>query len=131
MEQKVFDDIKQAVAHDTLLSYSDFNKYFDIHTDASNYQLVALIRQDNKPIDFYSHKLTRPQTRHTVTENELLSLVETLQEFRTILLGQQLKIFTNHKNLTCKNFNTDCILRWRLILEKYSPKIEYLPGEKN
>ena len=36
MEQKVFDDIKRAVAHDTLLAYPDFSKRFDIHTDASN-----------------------------------------------------------------------------------------------
>ena len=49
-------------------------------------------------------------------ENKLLSIVETLKEFRTILLGQQLKIFTDHKNITCKNFNTDIILWWRLVL---------------
>ena len=35
-----------------------------------------------------------------------------------ILLGQQLKIFTDHKNITCKNFNTDNLLSWRLILEE-------------
>ena len=37
VEQKGFDDIKHAVAQDTLLAYLDFNKYVDIHTDASNY----------------------------------------------------------------------------------------------
>ena len=56
---------------------------------------------------FYSRKLTGPQTRYTVTEKELLSIVKTLKEFCTILLGQLLKIYTDHKNLTCKNFNTD------------------------
>ena len=29
-----------------------------------------------------------------------------------------------------KNFNTDRVLRWRLILEEYGPDIEYIPGEK-
>ena len=29
-----------------------------------------------------------------------------------------------------KNFNTDRVLRWRLILE-YGPDIEYIQGEKN
>ena len=30
-----------------------------------------------------------------------------------------------------KNFNTDHILRWRLILEECSLEIEYIPGEEN
>ena len=54
-----------------------------------------------------------------------------MKEFRTILLGQRLKIYTDHKNLACRNFNTDRLLRWRLILEEYSPDIEYIKGEKN
>ena len=47
------------------------------------------------------------------------------------LLGQQLKIFTNNKNLTCKNFDINRVLRWRLIIEYHSPDIEYIPGNKN
>ena len=66
VEQKYFDDIKQAVAQDTLLAYPDFNKRFDIHTDASKYQLGSVISQDGKPIDLYSRKLTGPQKRYTV-----------------------------------------------------------------
>ena len=40
-------------------------------------------------------------------------------------------MYTGNKNLTCKNFNTDRVLRWRLILEEYSPVIEYIPVKKN
>ena len=29
-----------------------------------------------------------------------------------------------------KNFNTDSVLMWRLILDEYSPNIEYIPGRK-
>ena len=112
LEQKSFDDIKRDFSQDTLLAYPDFNKRFDIHMDAGNYQLGSVIIQNGKPISFYSRKPTGPQTRYTVTEKELLSIVETLKEFRTILLGQKLKIYTDHKNLTCKNFNTDRVLRW-------------------
>ena len=36
MEQKLFDDIKCDVAHDTLLAYPEFNKRFGIHTDDSD-----------------------------------------------------------------------------------------------
>ena len=60
----------------------------------------AVIIQYGKPINFYGRKLTGPQTRYTVIEKELLSIVETLKEFRTVILGRQLEIFTDHKNLT-------------------------------
>ena len=68
VEQIVFDDIKKAVAHDTLLSYPYFNKKIDIHTDASDYQIGAVIIQEGKPIALYIHKLTGPQTQYMVTE---------------------------------------------------------------
>ena len=58
LEQKLFDDIKRAVSQDTLLAYPEFNKRFDIHTDANNCQLGTVIRQNRKPITFYSGKLT-------------------------------------------------------------------------
>ena len=69
VEKRAFDDIKQAFAHDKLLAYPDFNKRFDTHIDAINYQLGPLIIQEGKQISLYSHKLTGPQTRYAVTEN--------------------------------------------------------------
>jgi RNase H-like domain found in reverse transcriptase len=48
-------------------------------------------------------------TRYTTTERELLYNVETLKEFRNILLGQQIIVHTDHANPTYKNFNSDRI----------------------
>jgi hypothetical protein len=98
-----------------MLAFPDFSKPFVIHTDAT--QLGAVISQDDKPIAFYSRKLNPAQTRYTTTERELLSIVETLKEFRNILLGHKVIVFTDHKNLTCKNFNTERVMRWRLVLK--------------
>ena len=97
--------------------YPDSNERFDIHMDANNYQLGAGIIPNVKSIAFYSRKLKGLQTQYTVTEKELLSIVETLKESCTILLGPQLKIYIDHKNITFKKINTDRVLRRRLILE--------------
>ena len=57
MHQEAFDNLKHVISKEVLLSYPDFSKPFDIHTDDSDLQLGAVISQDNKPIAFYSHKL--------------------------------------------------------------------------
>ena len=85
------------MSKDTLLTYPDFTQAFEIYTDASDTQLGAMITQNGKPIAYYSRKLTDAQTRYTTTERELLAIVETLKEYRNILLGQKLIIHTDHK----------------------------------
>ena len=131
VEQDSFDKIKRIVDPNNLWTYPDFNETFKIHTDASALQLGAVISHKGKTIAFYSRKLTDTQKRYTVTKGGLLRIVENLKEFRTVLPGQKLRIYTDHKNLTCGNFNINRVLIWRLILEDYGPDIEYIKGEKN
>ena len=110
-QQKAFDTMKKILSKEVLLDYPNFSEEFVIHTDASHTQLGAVISQSGKPIAFYSRKLKPEQTRYTTTERELLSIVETLKEFRNILHGQQIVVHTDHKKLTCKNFNTERVMR--------------------
>ena len=124
VEQMAFNKIKQIVGCETLLSYPDFNLPFEIHTDASHNQLGAVISQNNKPIAFYSRKLQPAQRQYTTTERKLLSIIETLKEFKNILLGQQIVVYTDHKNLTYKNFNTEHVMRWWLLIEEFGPTIK-------
>ena len=88
VEQEAFDKVKQILSKETMLAFPDFQSPFVIHTDASKTQLGAVISQQNKPIAFYSRKLNPAQVNYTTTERELLSIVETLKEFRNILYCQ-------------------------------------------
>lgn len=123
--------LKLALSQLTCLAYPDFSQAFEIHTDASDKQLGAVISQNERPKAFYTRKLNNAQQKYTTTERELLSIVETLKEFRNILLGQKLIVHTDHKNLTYKSFNSDRVIRWRLILEEYGPELRYIKGSKN
>ena len=57
--------------------------------------------------------------------------METLKEFRNILLGHQITVYTDHKILTNNFFNTARVMRWRLILEEFGPELKYIKGESN
>ena len=64
-------------------------------------------------------------------EKGLLAIVMILREFRSILLGAKINIFTNHKNLTFANFDAQKVLRWRYYVEEYAPKLFCLQGKLN
>jgi hypothetical protein len=81
IHQQAFVSVKAAIAKDIVLAYLDFTKPFEIYTDASTMQMGAVITLDNRPIAFFSRKLSEMQTKYTVAEIELLAIVETLKEF--------------------------------------------------
>ena len=57
--------------------------------------------------------------------------METQKEFRNILLGHQIKVYMDNKNLTYKTFNTERVMRWWLILKKCNSELIYKQGSKN
>ncbi|KAG7359911.1 integrase core domain containing protein [Nitzschia inconspicua] len=131
VHDKAFEDTKRMVAKEVLLSYPDPNKPFTIETDASDTQIGAVILQDNKPVAFHSRKLTGAQSRYPIPDKEALAIVEVLTVFRSMLLGAQLHIKTDHMNLTRDDIKSQRLLNWRLLIEEYAPTITYVSGEEN
>ena len=130
-QQQAFEEIKRVVSRETLLAFPQFDKPFHVYTDASKHQLGAVIMQEGKPLAFYSRKLNSAQKNYTTGEQELLSIVETLKEFRNILLGQKIIVHTDHKNILYGNLSNDRLIRWRLLLEEYGPEYHHIKGEDN
>jgi RNase H-like domain found in reverse transcriptase len=83
--QQAFKAIKALMAKDAFHWYPDHKRCFDIYCDASDLQLGTAILQEGVLVVFYSRKLTSAQCNYTVGKKELLSVVETLKEFRTML----------------------------------------------
>ena len=79
--------MKHMVSMKTLLSYQYWKLPFTVHTNASDKQLGAVISQNNKPIVFFSIRLSNPQCNYTTTEKKLLAIVECLKQFRGIIFG--------------------------------------------
>ena len=114
------------------LSEGDFESHLE-HVEETFIRLLNANLEVEKQITFYSQKLNSAQRRYTPMERELLSIVKTLKEFKTILLGYKIEIYTDHSILvhetTLLSFN--CIMRWRLLIEEYGPDTKYIPGPDN
>jgi hypothetical protein len=64
-----------------LAAYPNHNKWFNVYTDTSGFQLGACIIQEGRPVAYFSLKLTKSQQNYTMMEKEMLSIIATLKEF--------------------------------------------------
>jgi hypothetical protein len=48
-----------------------------------------------------------------------------------MLLGVNIHVFTDHKNLMFYTLKTQCILRWHTKIEEFSPMLHYIEGPPN
>ena len=70
-------------------------------------------------------RLSKPQYNYTTTEKELLAIVECLKQSRRILYGNEINLFSDHKNLVyaVTMRESQWLMRWQLILEEFCPNI--------
>ncbi len=65
------------------------------------------------------------QQKYSITKIKLLAIVETLKEFKQMLWGQSIKVFTDHKNLTREalGLTSDRVYQRELLSEEFVPQI--------
>ena len=78
---EAFEKVKKMCAKDVTLFYPNFGETFDVHTDASEYQLGGIISQNGRCIAYYSKKLSSTQKKYPTIEQELLGIFTVLKEF--------------------------------------------------
>ncbi len=78
----------------TLITHTDLRL-----TGSSKFQLRAVITQNNRILAFFSCKLNTAQQKYSMSKQELLAIVETLNDFKDMLWGKTITVFMNHKIL--------------------------------
>jgi hypothetical protein len=129
--QKAFEEMKALMTAEVLCAYPDHNKPFKIYTDASNYQLGACIMQDDRPVAYNSRKLNSAQRNYVTIDKELLCVVATLRGFQSMLLGAELHIYTDRKNILNVGISSEQRLCWISYVDEYGPTIHYIVGPRN
>jgi RNase H-like domain found in reverse transcriptase/Integrase zinc binding domain/Chromo (CHRromatin Organisation MOdifier) domain len=133
-EQVAFDSVKQALCSAPTLAMPDTQKDFTVICDASDFGIGAVLMQDGHPVAYSSKLLNAAQRNYTVSDRELLAVVEALKQWRCYLGDRHFKVVTDHSPLT--HFATKRDLqgrqaRWAEVLAMYSFSWEYRPGRIN
>ncbi len=55
----------------------------------------------------------------------------TLMEYRTMLLGAEILVYSDHKNLTFDKLSSQCVLRWHCYCDEYDLTIKHIAGKEN
>ena len=85
------------VSNETLLSFPDWKIPFIVNNVAYDKQLGDVIIKNNKPLAFFSRKLSKTQRNYTTTEKELIVIVECINKFCGIIFGYEMNVFSYHK----------------------------------
>ena len=126
-----FNQAKRLISEDVLLRFPDHSIPFEIYTDACNLQIGATMKQRNLPVAYFSKKLTPTQRHYSTIEQEMLAIVEVLKEYKKLLLGTNITIFTDHKNLLSNSTVNDRVFRWKQKIQEFGPTLNYIKGHKN
>lgn len=139
-QEESFQKLKQIVTSDQVLILPDYNKEFIVTTDASGYAIGASLQQMDevskrlRPIAFFSKKLSDQEKRWAVYEQELLSIVLSLEEWRHYLVGRKFKLITDHQSLIHLKKQQHLSRKqshWVERLSDFDYEAEYLPGRSN
>jgi RNase H-like domain found in reverse transcriptase/Integrase zinc binding domain/Chromo (CHRromatin Organisation MOdifier) domain len=133
-EQQAFDSIKAALCHAPTLAMPDTQKDFTVICDASDFGIGAVLMQEGHPVAYFSKLLNAAQRNYTVSDRELLAVVEALKQWRCYVGDRHFTVVTDHSPLT--HFATKRDLqgrqaRWAEVLAMFSFSWEYRPGRIN
>lgn len=94
-----FEKLKKILTESPVLKYPNFEKRFQLVTDASGEALGAVLQQDGHPICFASRTLNDHERNYSATERELLAIVWSTNYFRPYLYGTKFEILSDHQPL--------------------------------
>ena len=102
-QQKAFETLQEALCKEPILQFPDFEKTFNITTDASGIAVGAVLNQGeigkDLPIAYASRVLNDAETRYSPTERELLAIIYAVFHFRPYIYGRKFFLITDHKPL--------------------------------
>lgn len=130
---------KDILTSPPILQYPNFEQEFILTTDASAFAIGSVLSQGeigkDLPIAYASRTLNGAETRYSVIEKELLSIIWSVKHFRPYLYGRKFKLVTDQKPLqylfSIKDPGSSRLARWRLSLEDMDYEIVYKPGKLN
>jgi transposase InsO family protein len=138
-QQRAYEKLREKLTSAPVLAYPDFDRPFELHTDASDYAIGAVLAQRDaqgreRVIAYGSCTLTKEERNYTPAERECLSLVHFMKNWRPYLYGRRFTVKTDSTAVSWLRNTRDPfgrLARWCLQLLEYDFNIVHRPGKSN
>src|SRR5664279_601234 len=138
-EREAFNELKRLLCEEAEpLEIIDWSIPFIIRSDASNHSVAGVLAQKStkgeRPIAFYSKKLSGPQKMWATIEKEAFAVLEALRRFRSWVFGYEIHLYSDHNPLA---YLTEAapksakLMRWSLALQSYNVHFHYKAGNSS
>jgi len=90
--ETAFAKLKEAFTEAPVLLHADTSKPFFLETDASDFAIAGILSQMDSseklhPVAYYSRKLTTAEVNYEIHDKELLAIIASFHQWRSLLLG--------------------------------------------
>jgi hypothetical protein len=131
---EAFETLKGILMKTSMLKLSDFDKDFEIHSDASNFMIGRVLVQNGRPVAFESKKLNETKRRWLIHEKEMWAVIHCLKTWGHYIGSKDVVVWTD--NVTLKYFAIQPKLsskqvRWQDTLTLFNVDIRHKPGMEN
>ena len=136
-----FTDIKQALAESVRLTHPDSTSdIYHLVCDASNVAVGAALHQsvkgENKPLAFFSKRLSKAQQSYSTFDRELLAAYLSVLHFRHIIEIRNVILHSDHKPLASAFTSPNSLKlsrqqRHLSVVSEFVSSIEYIRGSDN
>jgi len=128
--------ILQFLVDDAVLLVPNFDEEFEIHTDACDTGIGAVLFQRDrygvlKPISFRSRHLNEAEKKMCITHKECLAVKFGLEKFRYYIEYNHFKLITDHQALQWLMQTKDLsgkLARWAISIQGFDFEVVYRPG---
>ena len=103
--QRAFEELKEKITSQLVLSLPRREGKFRVETDALGHTIGGVLSQEQdgkwKPIAFLSRTMQPVEQNYEIYDKELLAIVEALAKWRQYLLDtkEPFEVWTDHENL--------------------------------
>ena len=131
---QAFEELKSKLSSPRVLKFPEFDKPFEVHTNASDFAIGGVLMQDGRPIAYESKKLDGCQRRWPTHEKELFAVVHCLKMWQYYLGLYKTKVYTD--NVSLKYFEIQAQvsakkLRWHDTLVLMNVDLIHKPSRDN
>ncbi|PKU74317.1 hypothetical protein MA16_Dca003520 [Dendrobium catenatum] len=133
-QDRSFYTLKSALTTAPVLAVPDFSKPFHVDTDASAIGVGAVLSQEERPIEFFSEKLSLARQNWSAYEQELYAVVRALKQWEHYLLHQDFVLCSDNHALQFINSQktmNKMHARWLTFLQRFSFVLKHKSGAQN